>query len=112
VLNEGDASARWGAALALVRVGNPAVDCLIATFSSASPGSVPAMWAAGKIGEVRSVLPLHRILCESSEEFHRVVAAAALLSIGHPGGCARVEEALGAHDAHFAKSLAQISCFG
>lgn len=112
VLNEGDASASWGAALALVRVGSPAVDCLIDTFSSASPGSVPAMWAAGKIGDVRFVSSLNRVLCESPKEFHRVVAASALLSIGHPDGCARVEAAVGAHDAHFAHSLAQISCFG
>ncbi len=112
VLNEGDASARWGAALALVRVGSPAVDCLIDTFSSASPGSVPAMWAAGKIGDVRSVSPLNNVLSESSEEFHRVVAASALLAIGHPDGRARVEATVGAHDAHFAKSLAQICSFG
>ncbi|MBT8508739.1 hypothetical protein AZH53_10010 [Methanomicrobiaceae archaeon CYW5] len=111
VLNEGDASASWGAALALVRVGTPALDCLIATFSSAAPGSVPAMWAAGKIGDARSVAALAGVLAESPEEVHRVVAASALRAIGHPAGCACVEEALGAHDAHFARSLATISWF-
>jgi len=68
------------------------------------------MWAAGKIGDVRSVSPLNRVVHESSEEFHRVVAASALLAIAHPDGCTCVEEALGAHDAHFADSLALISC--
>lgn len=84
---------RWRAAVALERIGTPAVDALVAAAGHEDNlVRVPAIWALEHIGDRRAVDPLVRNL-NGTDECCRWMAAAALTKIGGEDERAAVERA-------------------
>ena len=84
---------RWRAAVALERVGAPAVDALVAAAGHENYlVRVPAIWALEHIGDARAVETLVENL-NGRNECCRWMAAAALSKVGGASGRAAVETA-------------------
>jgi HEAT repeat protein len=92
-LESDDRETRWRAAVALERIGAPAVDVLVNAASHDNfMVRVPAIWALEHIGDERSVEALVANL-SSENECCRWAAAAALTKVGGEPGRAAVESA-------------------
>ncbi len=88
-----DRETRWRAAVALERIGAPAVDALVAAAGHDNYlVRVPAIWALEHIGDPRSVDALVANL-NGENECCRWAAAAALSKVGGENGRAAVESA-------------------
>jgi len=88
-----DREVRWRAAVALERIGAPAVDTLVAAAGHDNYlVRVPAIWALEHIGDARAVDALVANL-NGENECCRWAAAAALQQIGGETGRAAVESA-------------------
>ncbi len=88
-----DRETRWRAAVALERIGAPAVDALVAAAGHDNYlVRVPAIWALEHIGDARSVDALVANL-NGENECCRWAAAAALSKVGGESGMAAVESA-------------------
>jgi HEAT repeat protein len=84
---------RWRAAVALERIGAPAVEALVAAAGHDDYlVRVPAIWALEHIGDPRALDPLVKNL-NGPNECCRWAAAAALSKIGGEDGAAAVETA-------------------
>lgn len=93
MLESGDREVRWRAAVALERIGTPAVDTLVAAARHENYlVRVPAIWALEHIGDQRSVDALVANL-NGENECCRWAAAAALSKIGGENERAAVESA-------------------
>ena len=93
MLESPDRETRWRAAVALERIGTPAVDALVAAAGHENYlVRVPAIWALEHIGDARAVDPLVANL-NGENECCRWMAAAALAKIGGETGMAAVETA-------------------
>jgi HEAT repeat protein len=92
LLRSKDHDTRWRAAIALERVGSPAVDYLVAAARDTNYlVRVPAIWALEHIGDDRAVPTLVENL-KGANECCRWMAAAALSKIGGPAEQTAVEE--------------------
>lgn len=86
-----DAATRWRAAIALERIGTPAVEALVAVVSLGDPViCTPAIWALEHIADARAVGTLIWVLNEGVAHC-RWMAATALLRIRGEDGRALVE---------------------
>jgi HEAT repeat protein len=93
MLESNDRETRWRAAVALERIGTPAVDALVAAASHQDYlVRVPAIWALEHIGDQRSMAALVANL-NGANECCRWAAAAALSKIGGEQERAAVETA-------------------
>lgn len=93
LLHSSDCDTRWRAAIALERIGSPAVDALVAAASlDSSAICTPAIWALEHIADTRAVGTLISVL-NGGAEHCRWMAAAALLRIGGEHERAVVEAA-------------------
>ncbi len=93
MLVSADRETRWRAAVALERIGAPAVDALVAAAGHDDYlVRVPAIWALEHIGDQRSVAALVANL-NGENECCRWAAAAALSKIGGENERAAVETA-------------------
>ncbi len=93
LLGSAERETRWRAAVALERIGVPAVDALVAAAGHDNYlVRVPAIWALEHVGDARAVDPLVENL-NGTNECCRWMAAAALSKIGGEHGRARVETA-------------------
>ncbi|MEN6519439.1 MAG: HEAT repeat domain-containing protein, partial [Methanospirillum sp.] len=93
LLGSAERETRWRAAVALERIGAPAVDALVAAAGHENYlVRVPAIWALEHIGDARAVGPLVENL-NGKNECCRWMAAAALSKIGGEHGRAAVETA-------------------
>ena len=93
LLGSAERETRWRAAVALERIGAPAVDALVAAAGHENYlVRVPAIWALEHIGDARAVDPLVENL-NGKNECCRWMAAAALSKIGGEHGRAAVETA-------------------
>jgi HEAT repeat protein len=93
MLRSGEREVRWRAAIALERIGSPAVGILVAAARDENfLVRVPAIWALEHIGDSRAVVPLVENL-NGRNECCRWMAAAALSKIGGPAEKAAVEKA-------------------
>ena len=93
LLESPDRETRWRAAVALERIGAPAVDALVAAAGNENYlVRVPAIWALEHIGDPRSVDALVANL-NGENECCRWAAAAALQQIGGEQGRAAVDAA-------------------
>ena len=93
LLGSAERETRWRAAVALERIGAPAVDALVAAAGHDNYlVRVPAIWALEHIGDARAVDPLVENL-NGKNECCRWMAAAALSKIGGEHGRAAVETA-------------------
>ena len=93
LLRSEDRETRWRAAVALERIGAPAVEALVA--GARDPDylvRVPAIWALEHIGDARAVGALVENL-NGTNECCRWMAAAALRQVGGEGERAAVEAA-------------------
>ena len=93
MLTSGDREIRWRAAVALERIGAPAVETLVAAAGHDDYlVRVPAIWALEHIGDARAVDTLVANL-NGTNECCRWAAGAALAKIGGESGRAAVESA-------------------
>ena len=93
LLRSADRETRWRAAVALERIGAPAVDALVAAAGHDDYlVRVPAIWALEHIGDPRAMGPLVENL-NGQNECCRWMAAAALSKIGGEREMAAVESA-------------------
>ena len=93
LLGSAERETRWRAAVALERIGVPAVDALVAAAANDNYlVRVPAIWALEHIGDQRSIDALTANL-NGENECCRWMAAAALSKIGGERGMAAVENA-------------------
>lgn len=93
LLESQDRETRWRAAVALERIGTPAVDALVSAARHENYlVRVPAIWALEHIGDARAVDPLVANL-NGENECCRWMAAAALSKIGGETGRVAVETA-------------------
>lgn len=93
LLGSAERETRWRAAVALERIGAPAVDALVVAAGHENYlVRVPAIWALEHIGDARAVDPLVENL-HGTNECCRWMAAAALSKIGGEHGRAAVETA-------------------
>lgn len=92
-LHADDRETRWRAAIALERIGGPAVGALeTAASDDRSTICTPALWALARIGDARAVGTLISVMNDGVEPC-RWMAAAALLWIGTERERAMVEAA-------------------
>jgi len=90
---DADRAVRWRAAVAMERIGPPAVAPLIRSLKDDQPYvKVPAIWALEHIGDDRAVDPLIDVLNEP-DECCRLMAAAALRKFGAQKGLDAVNDA-------------------
>lgn len=93
LLHAEDPVVRWRGAIAMERIGAPALDALMAAAAvDDSAICAPAIWALEHIGDVRALGTLVSIL-NNGAEYCRWMAAAALWRIGGDGERALVEAA-------------------
>ena len=86
LLRDPDQSARWRAAIALQKLGTPAVPALITALNEEEwYVRTPAIWALSQIRDARAVDPLIGLL-RDDHECCRWMAAAALRTIGDQKG--------------------------
>ncbi len=95
-LKHEDRCVRWLTAIALTRVGAPALGPVSEVLGDPDPSvRVPAIWVMEQVGGIAAVEPLLGILHRDGDEFCRYMAASALKKIGDPLGVAAVEDLLG-----------------
>jgi HEAT repeat protein len=93
MLESPDRETRWRAAVALERIGTPAVDALVAAAGHDNYlVRVPAIWALEHIGDARAMDALVANL-NGTNECCRWAAGAALSKVGGESGMAAVESA-------------------
>ena len=92
ILKSGDRESRWRAAVALERIGGPAVETLVtAARDEDFLVRVPAIWALERVGDERAVAPLMQNL-QGRNECFRWMATAALSRFGDDAVHRTVEE--------------------
>ncbi|WOF17001.1 HEAT repeat domain-containing protein [Methanoplanus sp. FWC-SCC4] len=108
-LESEDINQRWKAAMVLANIGKPAVETLLNAVENNSSGKRPATWALGEIGDTKTVPHLIKVLKEDKNEFDRVMAASALLRIGHEDGVREVTVARKKEGPDFNNALGEAS---
>lgn len=97
-LREGKGADRWRTAMALARVGQPAVEALITAAAAGDEGVAnPAVWALAEIGDQKAVPHLIDLLRREQSVCCRALTAAALLKLGDPAGIAEVNRQYAEH---------------
>lgn len=98
VFRSSDRVVRWRAAIALERIGTPAVVPLIQSLKEDKPYvKIPAIWALESIGDERAIDPLIEVM-NGQDECCRLMAAAALKKFGTQKGLDAVNEAFNNDD--------------
>jgi HEAT repeat protein len=93
VFRNSDRVVRWRVAIALERIGTPAVAPLIQSLKEDKPYvKIPAIWALENIGDERAIDPLIEVM-NGSDECCRLMAAAALKKFGTQKSLEAVNEA-------------------
>lgn len=105
-LKDSQPNIRWRAAIAISRIGAPAVDDIIEMLNSNGVAvNSAAMWALAEIGDERAVSALSQVMCGNFPECSQVLAAAALLKLDNPEGVALVEQAIKKKGKYFADAV-------
>ena len=107
-LESEDIGLRWRAAMALSKMGTPVLDPLLECIQNGSVAKAPAMWAISEIGHKKAVPVLVNELFLGEEEFHRAMAACALLKIADPEGVEQVKMALANGTEAFAELFMEV----
>jgi HEAT repeat protein len=93
-LEHEDIGQRWYAAMSLAKLGPAILDPLLDLVENGSISKAPAMWAIAEIGDNKAVPVLVNELVTGTDDFHRAMAACALMKIADPEGVSQVNLAL------------------
>ena len=106
--HERDGLVKYNAALALAKIGTPAMDPLLESMDYDDPDvRLEATWALGEIGDERAVEPLVEAL-RDEDWYVRRQAASSLCNMKNPESVAPLLRALGDEDWHVRKQAARI----
>ncbi|MDM8000670.1 MAG: HEAT repeat domain-containing protein [Dehalococcoidia bacterium] len=106
--HEKDGLVKYNAALALSKIGQPAVDPLLESVDyDDADVRLEAVWALGQIGDDRAVEPLVEAL-KDEDWYVRKQAAVSLCTLKKPESVGLLVEALGDEDWHVRKQAARI----
>ncbi|MDG6257686.1 MAG: HEAT repeat domain-containing protein [Methanomicrobiaceae archaeon] len=107
-LENAEIGRRWYVAMAIAKMGPPALDPLMDIVRNGSVAKVAAMWAISEIGNKKAVPVLVDELHSGEDEFHRAMAASALMKIDDPEGVAQVKLALSEGKDMFAELFREV----